>query len=235
MKLVEPAFASDADLWLPLPDVPDADARALNQKLARQSAELNRRLTEVLELHNLQRRQAIELEDAYDEIGHLRQSVSMLQEAVIQYKVGAAAAEEKILLLESENASLQTQIDDALDESKMLADRTLAAEAAVKRADDNVASSVKQIEFLNAELMAASAERFRIVAVMQAEQRRQRSLINQQKAMLENKLQETEALTAKQGEKIKQLEGLRDELHTRIRVIEALRASERETTERKMR
>ena len=215
-----------------LSNVPDADS-ALNEKLARQSAELKLRLTEILELYNVQQRQANELQDAYDEIDRLSQTVSALQEAVTQYKAGATAAEDKIILLESEKAALQAQLDGALEESKTLADRVLAAEAAANRREENVASSIKQIEFLNAELMAASAERFKMVAAMQGEQRRQRSVLNQQKSILEDKLQEKEALAATQEAKIKQLEGVRDELDKRIRVIEALLMSEREAADRK--
>ena len=81
--------------------------------------------------------------------------------------------------------------------------------------------------------MAASAERFKVVAAMQGEQRRQRSALNQQKSMLEYRLQEKEALAATQEAKIKQLEGVRDERDKRIRLLEALLTSEREAAERK--
>jgi chromosome segregation ATPase len=174
------------------------------------------------------------LEIAYDEISELGQTVLALQEAVAQYKVGAAAAEDKIRLLESEKAVLQAQLDSAFEESTRLADRLLAAEAATQRSEENVATSIKQIEFLNSELMASSAERFRIVAAMQGDQRRQRGAFNQQKSILEYRLQEKEALAATQSAQIKQLEGLRDELHKRSRVIEALITSEREAAERKI-
>ena len=133
MKFIEPAFETGGDLWRTSSNVPDADARALNEKLARQSAELNRRLTEILELHNVHQRQANELQDAHDEIDRLSQTVSALQEAVTQYQAGAAAAEDEIVLLESEKAALQAQLDGAFEESKTLADRVLAAEAAAKR------------------------------------------------------------------------------------------------------
>ena len=235
MKFIEPVFETGGDLWRTLSNVPDADARALNEKLARQSAELNRRLTEILELHNVHQRQANELQDAHDEIDRLSQTVSALQEAVTQYQAGAAAAEDEIVLLESEKAALQAQLDGAFEESKTLADRVLAAEAAAKRREENIASSLKQIGFLNAELMAASSERFKVVAAMQGEQRRQRSAFNQQKSMLEIRLQEKEALAATQAATIKQLEGVRDELDKRFRVIEALLTSEREAAERKTR
>ena len=233
MQFIEPVFETGGDLWRTLSNVPDADARALNEKLARQSAELNRRLTEILELHNVHQRQANELQDAHDEIDRLSQTVSALQEAVTQYQAGAAAAEDEIVLLESEKAALQAQLDGAFEESKTLADRVLAAEAAAKRREENIASSLKQIDFLNAELMAASSERFKVVAAMQGEQRRQRSAFNQQKSMLEIRLQEKEALAATQAATIKQLEGVRDELDKRFRVIEALLTSEREAAERK--
>jgi len=233
MNFAEPAFETTGELWPALPSVPHADVSALNDKLVRQSAELKLRLTEILELYNVQQRQANELQDAYEEIDHLSQTVSALQEAVTQYRSGAAAAEDKIILLESEKAALQAQLDGARQESNKLSDRLLAAEAASNRREENIASSIKQIEFLNAELMAASAERFKVVAAMQSEQRRQRSALNQQKSILEYRLQEKEALAASQEAKIKQFEGFRDELNQRVRVIEALLTSEREAAERK--
>ena len=235
MKFIEPVFEAGGDLWPGLTSVPNADVHALNEKLVKQSAELRMRLNEILELYNVQQRQTSELEDAYDEIERLTATVSALQEAVTQYQVGAAAAEDKIILLESEKASLQAQLDGALGESKALADRVLASEAAAKRSAENVAWSIKQVEFLNAELMTTSAERFKIVAAMQGEQKRQRSVFSQQKSILEGKLQEKEALAATQGMKIKEIEGVRDELEKRVRVIEALLVSEREAAERKTR
>jgi chromosome segregation ATPase len=235
MKFIEPAFETGGDLWPASSNVHDADVAALNEKLMRQSAELRLRLTEVLELHSVLQRQTNELEDAYGEIDQLRETVSALQKAVTQYKVGGAAAEDKIALLESEKAALQAQLDGALAESKALANRLLTAEAASERREETAASAIRQIESLNAELMVASAERFRLVASMQGEQRRQRSVFSQQKSILEDRLQEKEVLAATQGVQIKSLEGIRDELDKRIRVIEALLASEREAAERKTR
>ena len=234
MRSVEPAFEAGGALWPALSSGPDPD-RELNDKLARQSAELKLRLTETLELHNVQLRQANELQEAYNEIDRLGETLSALQEAVTRYKAGAAAAEDKIIRLERGEASLQAQLDGALAESKVLADRLLAAEAAFNRREESVASSIEQIELLNAELMAAAAERFKLVAAMKGEQKRQRSVFSQQKSILEGKLQEKEALAATQGMKIKELEGVRDELEKRVRVIEALLTSEREAVERKTR
>src|SRR6185295_7682405 len=143
MKFIEPAFETGGELWPALTNVPDADARALNDKLARQSAELKLRLTEILELYNVQQRQANELQDAYEKMDHLSQTVSALQEAVTQYKAGAAAAEDKVIFLEGEKAAFRAQLDGALEESKALAGRLLAAEAASNRREESVASSIR--------------------------------------------------------------------------------------------
>ena len=83
--------------------------------------------------------------------------------------------------------------------------------------------------------MAASAERFKVVASMQGDQWWQRNVLNQQKSISEDKLQEKEALAATQGMKIKQLESICDELDKRIRAMEALRMSDREAAERQTR
>src|SRR6188508_2003602 len=118
MKFIEPAFDTGGDLWRPPLNVPDSDAHALNEKFARQSAELRLRLTEVLELHNVQQRQANELQDRYDDIDRLSQTVSALQEAVNQYKMGTAAAEDKIILLESEKRSCKRNSTSPLRNQK---------------------------------------------------------------------------------------------------------------------
>lgn len=234
MKFVEPAFETGGTLWPAPSSGPDADS-ALNDKLARQSAELRLRLTEILELYNVQQRQANELQDAYEEIDHLSQAVAALRQAVTQYEAGAAVAEDKIILLESEKAVLQAQLDGACQESRTLADRLLAAEAASTQRKTSVASAIKQIEFLNAELTAATSERFKLVATMQGEQRRQRSVLKQQKSILEDRLQKKEALAATQGVQIKHLETVRGKLDKRVSVLEALLKSEREIAELKAR
>jgi chromosome segregation ATPase len=232
MKFIEPAFEAGGALWPALSSGPDAWS-AINDKLARQSAELRLRLTEILELYNVQQRQANELQEAYQEIDHLEQTVSALQEAVTQYKVGTAAAEDKIILLESEKAALQAQLDGARHESKILADRLLAADALSNERKTNVASAIEQIEFLNAELAAATAERFKLVATMQGEQRRQRSVLSQQKSILEDKLQKSEVLAATQRVQIEHLEAVRGKLDKRVGVLEAVLKSEREIAELK--
>jgi hypothetical protein len=61
MKFIEPAF-DPAGEFLPASfDATQRDIKALEDTIARQSLELNLRLTEVLELYNGQSRQAAEL------------------------------------------------------------------------------------------------------------------------------------------------------------------------------
>ncbi|MGB8042784.1 MAG: hypothetical protein WCF66_07470, partial [Pseudolabrys sp.] len=76
MKFIEPAFDAGGELWPTLPDGPHADISALENTIAQQSAELHRRLVEVVELYNAQQRQANELQIACAEIDRLNQIVS---------------------------------------------------------------------------------------------------------------------------------------------------------------
>jgi hypothetical protein len=83
MKSVEPAFDPLGELWPALPDTSHSDIRTLENTIARQSSELNARLTEILELYNVQARQADELEAAHEETDRLRQKISALQATAI--------------------------------------------------------------------------------------------------------------------------------------------------------
>src|SRR5215475_3922318 len=127
MRTIEPAF----DAVLPrLSENSNRDISVLEDTIARQSSELNLRLTEVLELYNVQSRQADALELAREEIHRLKQTVSALQEITTQQKSDAASARDKILLLENERAALQSELDRVLQESKKLEDRIFAMQAA---------------------------------------------------------------------------------------------------------
>src|SRR5215470_3532372 len=103
MRTIEPAF----DAVLPrLSEISDKDISVLENTIARQSSELNLRLTEVLELYNVQNRQANEAHIAHEEIGCLRQTVSALQGTIAQQRADARAAQSKISDLEGERAVL---------------------------------------------------------------------------------------------------------------------------------
>jgi chromosome segregation ATPase len=232
MKFIEPAFDAGGDLWPTLSDVSHTDIRILENTIAKQSVELNLRLTEIVELYNVQ--QANELQIACEKIDRLNQTISALQETMTQHKTDVATAQNKITLLENDKTVLRAQLDKALQESNTLAGRLLAMEAAFNIRETNVASALEQVEFLNSELATAAAERFKLVAAVQGEKRRQRSVLNQQTSILEDKIKKTEALAATQEMQIKHLEAVRGKLDKRVQVLEALLRSEHEVAELKI-
>jgi len=105
-------------------------------------------------------------------------------------------------------------------------------EAAFNVRETNV--TLEQVKFLNSELATAAAERFKLVAAVQGEKRRQHSVLNQQTSILEGKIKKTEALAATQGMQIKHLKTVRGKLDKRVQVLEALLRSEQEVAELKI-
>src|SRR5262249_46268156 len=227
MRSIEPAF----DAVLPrLPEISDKDISVLENTIARQSAELNLRLTEVLELYNAQNRQANEAQIAQEEIARLSQTILALQGTIAQQRSDARAAQNKITDLEGERAVLRSHLDEALRESKALAGRMLAIQIAFDARETNVTSALEQVEYLNSELATAAAERFRLVAAVHSEKRR----LNQQTSSLEGKIKKTEGIAATQEMQINHLGAVRGKLDKRIQVLEALLKSEREIAELKI-
>jgi chromosome segregation ATPase len=228
MRSIEPTF----DIAIPLrpSDISDRDISVLENTIARQSAELNLRLTEVLELYNAQYRQADEAQAAHEEVARLRQAISALQGTIAQQKADALASQRKISDLESERVLLRSQLDEALGDSKVLADRMLAMQTAFDASKTNAASALEQIQYLNSELATAAAERFRLVATVHSEKKR----LNQQTATLEGRIKKTGAVAATQVVQINHLEAVRGKLDKRIQILEALLKSEREIAELKI-
>ena len=172
MKLSEPSFEPASEFW-PVPmDAAERDIGALENTIARQSSELNLRLTEILELYAAQSRQADELDAAQEEINQLQQTIARLQSAVMQQRVEIVSAQDKIACLENDKAAMGRQLDQALKEIKALTDRNAAIQLALDARETNAASALAQIDYLNSELVAATAERFKLVATVFGEKRR---------------------------------------------------------------
>ena len=171
---------------------------------------------------------------------HARRSIvstrssQRFRKSAAQYKTDVAAAQNKITLLENEKADLRAQLDKALHNSSELTQRLSAMQAAFSGRETNIASALQQVEFLNSELASVSAERFKLVAAVQSEKRRQRSALNQQTSILDDKVKRTEALAETQEMQIKHLEGVRAKLDKRIQVLETLLKSEHEVAEIKI-
>jgi chromosome segregation ATPase len=228
MRSIEPTF--DAAVPLRLSGISDRDISVLENTIARQSTELNLRLTEVLELYNAQNRQANEAQIAHEEIARLREVISALQGTIAQQKADTLTSQTKITDLESERALLRSQLNEAHRESKAFADQMRAMQTAFDTSKTNAASALEQIQYLNSELTTTAAERFRLVAAVQSEKRR----LHQQISTLQDKIKKTGAVTETQEVQINHLEEVRGKLDKRIQVLEALLKSEREIAELKI-
>jgi chromosome segregation ATPase len=226
MKAIEPAFDRAGEFWAASLDAPQKDVGALEDTIARQSAELNLRLTEVLELHTMQSRQATELEVAHEEINRLKQTISELRAAASQQRIDAAAAQDAIASLENHKADLREQLARTRHEMKALEVRMAAFDASKA----NTAAALKQISDLNSELTMAAAERFKLVATVHGEKRRH----NQQTTFWQDKIKNAEAMVETREMQVKHLQDVRSKLDERIQVLEALLESEREVAERKI-
>jgi len=207
---------------------------ALEETIAKQSAELNLRCTQVADLYNLQQRQANELQVACEEIDRLSGTIATLLDKTVQQDADAEAAKEKIALLDNEKAALRARLEKALAESSDLAQRLLSVETAFNDRETSLASALEKIDTLNSELIVASADTFKIVAVTTGEKQRYRSELNQQKATFEARIKTLEATTAAQDTLVKTLEDARTRLARRVEILETLRKSEREAAEFKI-
>ena len=230
-QFIEPAFDAGGPRW---PTLSDDDVLALENTIARQSAELNLRLSEVVDLYNFQQQQANELQAAREEIDRLNQAVLALEQTAAQHKTGVAAAQDKITVLENEKAGLRQHLDKALHDSTVLTGRLLAMESTFKVREKNVAAALEQVELMNSELTVASTERFKLVAAVQAERKQHRNALNEKTSILEDKIRKAEAAAESRGTQIKTLEESRRRLNERVEVLETLSKSEREIAESKI-
>src|SRR5215471_2767278 len=202
---VEPAFDGREQHWPGQRVVTHDDVVNLENTIARQSAELNQRVMEVADLYNVQQRQANALQGAREEIDRLMQAIRDLQEAAVQHKTELTAALDRITVQENEKMALREQFDKAVRESRKAAERTLAMESVYRAREKNVASALGQVEALNSELASATAERFKLVAAMQGENKRHRSLLNEQTSILEERARRAEAVAASRDTQIRNL------------------------------
>src|SRR5262245_58989492 len=230
MGFVEPALDPLGEFCPVLPDIPYSDTRTLENTIARQSSKLNARLTEILELYNVQARQADELEAARAEIDRLKQKITALQRAVTQQIGAVAGAHEKISSLENDKALLQDELREALERSTIHEDRLKGLQTAFDARTTNVATALEQIGYLNSELGMATAERFKLVAAVRAEKRHH----NQQTSIWQNRIKKAEAKVETQEMQITHLEAVRCKLDKRIEVLEAVLRSDHEVAERKI-
>ncbi len=230
----EPTFDANARPWPAVALPPQRNISALEDTIAKQSAELNLRCTQVADLYNLQQRQANELQVACEEIDRLSGTIAKLLDKTAQQDAEAEAAKKQTALLEDEKTALRVRLEMALAESSDVSQRLLSIETAFNDRETTLASAMEKIDSLNSELIAASADTFKVVAVTTSEKQRYRSELNQQKASFEARIKSLETAAAAQGTQVKSLEETRARLAKRVEILETLRKSERETAEFKI-
>jgi chromosome segregation ATPase len=207
---------------------------ALEDTIAKQAAEINLRCTQVADLYNLQQRQANDLQVACEEIDRLSGTISGLLEKTAQQEAEAEATKKQVALLETEKTALRVQLEMTLAEVRDIAQKLLFVETAFNDRETTLASALEKIDSLNSELIAASADTFKVVAVTTGEKQRYRSELSQQKASFEARIKTLEATASAQDAQIKTLEEVRTRLAKRVEILETLRKSEREAAEFKL-
>ena len=129
---------------------------------------------------------------------------------------------------------MRARLEKALAESGDVAERLLSAETAFNDRETTLASALEKIDTLNSELIAASADTFKVVAITTGEKQRYRSELNQQKTGFEARIKTLESAAIEKDTQIKTLEEVRARLAKRVEILETLRKSERETAEFKI-
>jgi chromosome segregation ATPase len=154
----------------------------------------------------------------------------VLQSAAMQQRTASVAAQDEIVRLQNENASLSDRLALALQDIENSSARIKAMQTTLDTRDANAASALAQINHLSSELTVASAERFKLVATVYGEKRRQ----NQKASFWEDKVKAAEARAATRKAQVEHLEEVRREYDKRIHLLEALLESERDVAQRRL-
>src|SRR5664279_1392923 len=192
--------------WPELPSVPQNRIATLESKIAKQSAELTQRCSQVADLCNIREQQAIELHNACDQMDCLSESIAGLQDTIVQHETEAAAAKQKLLLSDNEKFALRAQLDKAKAECADLLQRSLRAETAVNDKDMVIASTQEEVENLKAKLIAIPAETIRLTTAIEEEANtRRRHELDRQRAHFESQINDKDMVIASTQEEVENL------------------------------
>ena len=216
MRCAEAVLAAERKRWQSLESTYLGEIGDLKRTVAKQSAELNLRLTELADLYNARQQQTNDLQTACGKIGNLSEIVSKLMAAKARYEGDLAAANKMIGPLEKEGAALQAQLDETRQKYNDLLQRFNARETAT-------VSTLEKFNSLNGELIAASADKFKLIAMVEGEKQRHRKELNHLKSAFEKQIKKIEIEATKQNLHIKDLETTRDRLGKRVEILEILR------------
>jgi DNA repair exonuclease SbcCD ATPase subunit len=222
--------------WPKLLPGPRTSVSALENTIKEQSAELTLRCVQVADLCNIREQQAAALVIARDEIDRLSKSIAVLQDTIAQQETEAAAAKQKLILSDKEEATLRAQLDKALNESAELLQRLLSAETAFNDREIAITSAQESVEPLKAELAAKTAETVRLAAALEEANQRPRNELDQQRTQFENQVRKLEAVVAERDMQVKDLEEARAKIAERCdnlaEIVDALENTQQHARER---
>lgn len=200
--------------WSPeLSIVPQDRIAILESEIAKQSAELTQRCTQVADLCNIREQQVNELQDACDQIDRHSESITGLQDTIVQHETETTAAKQKLLLSENDNVALRLQLDKTKGEYAELLQRSLRAETALNDKNMVIASAQEKIDNLNAKLVAIPAETIRLATAIKEEaSTRHRHELNQQRAYFDNQIKKLEGIIGERDILVKDLKIARAKL-----------------------
>ena len=212
---VDLAIDADGRRWPMLSSAPQNRDSELEGAIAKLSAELNLRCTQVADFCNIQQQQANEILAACDEIDRLGESIDTLQDTARQREKEAAATAQKILLLDKENITLRLQFETALKESAELLQRLLGAETATNNREIAVVSAQELNSQLKAELTASRKKAIGLAAEIEKGNRQHRDEVDQQSAQFKDQIRKIAAVAADRNMQVRYLEVARANLTSR--------------------
>ena len=208
-----PAFDAEGRGWPILAAPPQNRISELEDSVAKLSAEVNLRCTQVADLYNSQQERANEVLDACDEIDLLGKTIDLLQGKLTQREMEAAAAEKKTVELENENATLRLDLDNARKDMAELSQRLHSVETAFndreisfKDRELSIVAAQERNSQLNGELIAKWQDANELIATVERANEARRNKFDQQSAQLDNQITKVKTVAAEQNTLVKNLE-----------------------------
>ena len=226
-----PAFDAAGRRWPIVAAPPQNRISELENTVAKLSAEVNLRCTQVADLYNIQQERANDVIDACDEIDCLGKTIVALQGTIAQREAEADAAKKKVIELEKENITLRLDLGIARKEMAELLQRLLSVETALNDKEVSIVAAEEGILRLKAELTATRHDATRLISTVAKADEERRNKFSQQSAQLDNKIQKIEAAAAEQDMQVRNLEVARamlvtlcDSLAKTANAIESMKA-----------
>jgi hypothetical protein len=202
------ALDPDGRRWPKLPSVPlepPVPVKTLENTMTEQSAELALRCAQIADLCNIRQQQAVDLQNACDEIEHLCASIAGLEDRVARHESEAVTAMQNLMRSENDKATLRAQLDRAQRESAELLQRLLRDETALNDQELALASALERIEELKAELATKPEESARVAAAVEEANRWHLNKLNRRSMHFEEQIKKFEKVISQRDIEIENL------------------------------